>query len=165
MIKSQMILNRYDVDRAKQMLFSTDSKINIIGVDEVFYPYVSMHYSVFVGKGRLSKLNKFYHCIIDGVLGSAYEVKGALSMVDVEIEEKKSLELQVTAEQRNETAHNFVMKLFLGKAKLLMVPNIELVKEEAFYKKFYIMHCLDNEDRDYYIMVDAVDGGLSVLDH
>ena len=165
MIKSKMILNGYDVEGAQRMLLKTDHKINIIGVDEVFYPYISMHYSVVVGKGRLSKLNKFYHCITDGVLGSAYEVKGMLTMVDMEIEEKNSLEFQVTPEQCREKAHNFILKLFLGKAKLLMVPNIELTKEEIFYKRFYVMHCLDDEEREYYVMVDAVDGGLSVLDH
>ena len=165
MIKSKMLLNRYDIENAKKVLFSTDHKIDIVGVDEVFYPYISMHYSVAVGKGRLSKLNKLYHCIIDGVMDSAYEVKGELLMDDVEIEGDKSLEFQVTPELRRKTGHDFIMKLFLGKEKLLMIPDIELVREEAFYKKFYIMHCRDNEERDYYVMVDAVDGGLSILDH
>ncbi|HWQ78517.1 MAG TPA: hypothetical protein VN381_06860 [Anaerovoracaceae bacterium] len=164
MIKSKMILNGYDVEGAKRILYNTDHKINIVGVDEVFYPYVLMWYSVIVGKGRLSRLNKFYNCIIDGVMGSTYEGKGIPTMVDVEIEEKKSLAFRVTMEGCHEIGHNFVMKLFLGKAKLLMVPVIELIKEEVFYKKFYIMHCLDDEDRDYFIMVDAIDGGLSVLD-
>ena len=165
MIKSKMILNGYDVEGAKRMLLKTDHKINILGVEEVFYPYILKWYSVFVGKGRLSKLNKSYHCIIDGVLGSTYEVKGTLVMTDVEIEEIKSLPFQITSEKCSEIGHNFILKLFLGKAKLLMAPNIELIKEETFHKKFYVMHCLDDEERDYYIMVDAVDGGLSVLDH
>jgi hypothetical protein len=51
MIKSKMILNAYDVEEAKKLLYNTDHKINIVGVDEVFYPYVLIQYSIFVGKG------------------------------------------------------------------------------------------------------------------
>ncbi len=165
MIKSKMILNAYDVEEAKKLLYNTDHKINIVGVDEVFYPYVLIQYSIFVGKGRLSKLNKLSRCIIDGVTGSTYEGKGTPTMIDVEIEEKNTLELQISMDKCREIGHNFVMKQFLEKAKLLMTPVIQAVSEETFHKKFYIMHCLDEEERDYYIMVDAIDGGLSVLDY
>jgi hypothetical protein len=164
MMKSKMILNGYDLEGAKRILQNTDHKINIVGVDEVFYPYVLIWYSVFVGKGRLSKLNKFYNCIIDGVTGSTYEGKGTPTMVEIDIDEKDSLELQVSMEECREIGHNFVMKQFLGKAKILIAPVIQVLREEVFHKKFYIMHCLDDEEQDYYIMVDAIDGGLSVLD-
>ena len=160
-----MILDGFGLEGAKNVLLSTDPKINIIGVDQIFYPYVWVRYSVFVGKGRLSKLNKMYDCIIDGVSGSTYQGKGSPTMVDAEIEEKDTLGMQITTEKVYKTGHDFVMKLFLGKAKLLMTPVIEAIKEEMFYKKFYIMHCLDDQEQDYFIMVDSVDGGLSVLDY
>lgn len=165
MIKTKMIFNGYDVEGAKNLLLNTDRKINIVGVDEVFYPYVLLCYSLLVGKGRLSKLNRLCNCIVDGVSGSVYEGKGTPAMIDIEIEEKNSLEFQVTMDQCHRVGHDFVMKQFLGKAKLLMAPVIQILREEIFYKRFYIMHCLDDEERDYYIMVDAVDGGLSILDH
>ncbi|MBR0599355.1 hypothetical protein [Sinanaerobacter chloroacetimidivorans] len=164
MIKSKMILNSYGIEDAKNILLHTDPKINIIGADRVFYPYVWIQYSLFVGKGRLSKLNKTYDCIIDGVSGSTYEGKGTPTMAAIEIEEKDALESQITMEKCREIGHDFVMKQFLGKAKLLMAPAIEVVKEVFFHKKFYIVHCLDDQERDYFIMVDAIDGGLSVLD-
>ena len=159
-----MILDGYDIEGAKKLLLNTDHKINIVGVDEVFYPYILIWYSVFVGKGRKSKFNKNYNCIIDGVTGSTYEGKGTPTMIEIELDEKDSLEMQVTMEDCREIGHNFVMKQFLGKAKILIAPVIEIMNEEVFHKKFYIMHCLDDEERDYYIMVDAIDGGLSVLD-
>ena len=159
-----MILNGYDIDGAKNMLCHMDHKINIIAVDEVFYPYVLICYSIHVGQGRFSKLNKFLNCIIDGVSGSAYEGKGTPTMIDIELEEKNSLEPLISLERCRAIGHDFVMKQFLGKAKLLMTPAINVTSEEVFYKKFYVMHCLDEEERAYYVMVDAVDGGLSVLD-
>lgn len=165
MIKSKMILNGYGIEEVKNILHNTDSKMNIIGVDEVFYPYVWIRYSIIVGKGRLSKLNKYCDCIIDGVLGSTYEGKGTPTMVDVSLKEKDALELQVPMEKCREMGHNFVMKQFLGKAKLMMTPIIEVIKEDNFYKKFYIVHSIDEQERDYYLMVDAVDGGLSILDY
>lgn len=160
-----MILNSYNVEDAKKVLLNTDHKINIVGVDEVFYPYILMMYSVFVGKGRLSKLNKLCSCVIDGVSGSTYEGKGSPTMIDVEIDEAKSLVLQVAMDDWRKIGHNFVLKQFIEKAKLLMAPAIQTIVEEIFYKKFYIMHCLDEEKRDYFIMVDAVDGGISILDY
>lgn len=163
-MKRKLIHSVYDMERAKNMLWKLDRNINIIGVDEVFYPYVMIWYSIHVGKGRFSKLNKFLNCIVDGVSGSVYEGKGTPAMIDVEIEEKKSLDLQVTLDRCHEIGHHFAMKQFLGKAKLMITPAIKVITEEVFYKRFYIMRCLDEEARDYFIMVDAIDGGLSVLD-
>ena len=37
--------------------------------------------------------------------------------------------------------------------------------EEEFYKRFYVVTCHDENDQEYHIMVDAVDGGISVLDN
>jgi len=165
MIKSKMLLNGYTIEHAKDVLISTDPKINIIGVDEIFYPYVWLRYSISVGKGRLSKLNKLCDCIIDRVSGSTFEGKGTPTLVDIEIEEKDTLEVQISMEKCNQIGHNFAMKQFLGKAKLLMTPEMEPIEEVLFHKKFYIMHCKDDEEQDYFIMVDAIDGGISILDY
>ncbi|MDF2655183.1 MAG: hypothetical protein K0R19_1657 [Bacillota bacterium] len=164
MMKRKIVRSGYDIESAKNMLWQLDRNINIIEVDEVFYPYVMLWYSIHVGKGRFSKLNKFLNCIVDGVSGSAYEGKGTPAMIDIEMEEKNSLALQVTLDRCHEIGHDFVMKQFLGKAKLLITPAIKVMTEEIFYKRFYIMRCLDEEARNYFIMVDAIDGGLSVLD-
>ena len=47
----------------------------------------------------------------------------------------------------------------------ILTPKMEIIEEDEFYKRFYIVTCLDDRDQEYHIMVDAVDGGLSVLDN
>jgi hypothetical protein len=165
MVNCKILASSYDAEGAKKILLRTDYKVNIMETDEVFYPYVMLQYSAAVGKGRLSKLNKRYDCVVDGVLGSAYEGKGKPALTDIDLEGTKALGLRITAEECHSIGHDFALKLFLENAKLLMTPEIQLLREDIFYKKFYVMHCLDEQNRDYYVMIDAVDGGLSVLDH
>lgn len=46
-----------------------------------------------------------------------------------------------------------------------MTPEMQIIEEDIFYKKFYVVKARDPEEYTYFILVDAVDGGISVLDH
>ena len=46
-----------------------------------------------------------------------------------------------------------------------LAPEMQIIEEDIFYKKFYVVKARDPEEYTYFILVDAVDGGISVLDH
>lgn len=81
------------------------------------------------------------------------------------IQEELTLDEQITEKDWQRIGHDFVLKQQLSKAKLLTPPEFSIMEKEYFHKQFYILHCLDDEENDYYIMVDAIDGGISILDH
>lgn len=166
MIEAKILKCGYSAREALLMLLRTDSKLDIQDIEEVYYPYVRFRYLVTVGSGkRMAKLNKFSDCIIDRVSGSVYETSGEPEFEDVIINEKDALDIVVPMHECYDTGHDFTLKQYLGKAKLMFTPQMQIVEENLFYKKFYIVGCLDENGLKYYILIDAVDGGLSVLDN
>ena len=166
MINTKMLKYGYMPKEALTVLLHTDPSLDIQDIDEVYYPYVRFRYLVTVGKGRLvKKLNRHSDCIIDRVSGSVYISEGNPEFEEIEIDESKALKIVTPMNECYDIGHDFTLKMFIGKAKLMMTPQMQIIEEDEFYKKFYIVTCLDAEGLPYFIMVDAVDGGISVLDH
>lgn len=166
MINTKILRPGYTQREALELLLHTDPKLDINDIEDVYYPYVRLRYLINVGKGRfVKKLNKFSDCIIDRVSGSTYESKGEPYYDEVEIPEEEALEINVPLNDCYDTGHSFALKQYIGKAKLMMTPQMQIIEEDEFYKKFYVVRCTDKEGFAYYILVDAVDGGISVLDH
>lgn len=166
MIKSKILKCGYTAREALVLLLHTDPALDLQDIEEVYYPYVRFRYLINVGKGRrVEKLSKFCDCIIDRVSGSTYESKGEPEFEDIEINEDEALEVVTPMHTCYDLGHDFALKQYIGKAKLMMTPQMQIIDEDEFYKKFYVVKCLDEAGLEYYILVDAVDGGISVLDH
>lgn len=165
MLDSQILKNSYTVDEAKTLLYNCHSQINISSAREVFYPYLFMRYQISVGKKAWSKLDKLCDCVVDLVSGSVAEGKGSPEFEDIVINDSLALRRNISEEKCLQLGHDFVLKQQLSKAKLLTPANFTIIEKELFYKRFYIMKCLDDDEKPYYVMVDAIDGGLSILDH
>ena len=164
MIESKILKCGYTTREALVLLLHTDPSLDLQDVEEVYYPYVRFRYLISVGKGkRMEKLSKFCDCIIDRVQGSTYETKGEPEFEEVEINEEEALDIVTPMNECYDLGHSFALKQYIGKAKLMMTPQMQIIEEDEFYKKFYIVKCLNEEGFEYYIMVDAVDGGISCL--
>lgn len=166
MIETKILKCGYTAREALLMLLRTDPNLDLQDVEEVYYPYVRFRYLVTVGSGkRMKKLNKLSDCIIDRVSGSVYETRGEPEFEDVQISEEDALEIMVPMHECYDTGHDFTLKQYLGKAKLMFTPKMQIIEEDLFYKKFYVVGCMDEIGQMYYILVDGVDGGISVLDN
>ena len=148
------------------MLLRTDPNLDIQDIEEVYYPYVRFRYLVTVGKGkRIEKLSKLSDCIIDRVSGSVYESGGEPEFEALTIRKKDALEIAVPLHECYDIGHDFTLKQYIGKARLMLVPKMQIIEEDLFYKRFYVVGCMDENGQMYYILVDGVDGGISVLDN
>lgn len=159
------MVGSYSPEDAEKILLNCDSSVNIVQTEEVYYPYLLLCYDLEVGKKRLSKLNKKANCIVDLVQGRPAEGRGTPAYREIEVDGSAALSTEVSREKALVIGHDFVFKLYLNKAKLLHTPSIRVTDEEYFYKKFFIVHCKDMDEEDYFIMVDSMDGAISVLDH
>lgn len=156
----------YTARQALLLLLHTDPSLDLREVEEVYYPYVRFRYLIRVGKGRLmEKLNKLSDCIVDRVSGSTYVADGNPAYEDIEVYREDMMDVEVPMHECYDKAHDFTMKLYISKGKLMMTPQMEIIEEEEFYKRFYVVTCMDKRGMEYHIMVDAVDGGISVLDN
>ncbi|NLD18760.1 MAG: DUF3016 domain-containing protein [Clostridiales bacterium] len=166
MVDIKLLKCGYNTRQALVLLLNTDASLDIRDVEDVYYPYVRFRYEILAGKGKMvRKANKLSDCIIDRVSGSVYETRGEPEFQEVSIPEEEALNVETIMEECYNIGHDFTLKQFIGKSKLLISPEMSVIEEDHFYKKFYIVTCQDVDEREYYIMVDAVDGGISVLDH
>ena len=128
MIEAKILKPGYTQKEALVLLFNTDPKLDLLDIDEVYYPYVRLRYLITVRKGRImKKLNKLCDCIIDRVSGSVYETEGDPEFDYVEIPEDEALEIQTPLNECYDTGHSFALKQYIGKAKLMMTPEIYLL--------------------------------------
>ncbi len=166
MIKSKILKCGYSAKGALMLLLRTDPNLDLQEVEEVYYPYIRLRYMITVGKGKkIARLDKISDCIIDRVSGSTYESRDEPDFEDVEFPEEEALAVEIPLHECYDIGHSFTLKQYVGKARLMFTPEMRIIEEDQFYKKFYVVRCLDEEGQSYYILVDGVDGGLSVLDH
>ncbi|MEG0156635.1 MAG: hypothetical protein RR661_03155 [Anaerovoracaceae bacterium] len=156
--------NAYTKEEAEGIVWNADKRVNIVQTEEIYYPYYRMRYTIVVGGKSWNKLNKLAYCIVDLVDGRPAESRGEPDYQQIEIEPSRALPIAVSKEECYKKSHDFVLKLYLNKAKLLHVPGMEILSEELFYKKFYLVQCKDAQDLDYFLMVDSIEGELSILD-
>ena len=161
----KLLSPRYDARESLMLLLHTDPSLDIQEIEEVYYPYVRFRYLVRVGKGkRMEKLNKIIDCSIDRVSGTAYVAEGKPEYEEVEIYREDMLDIQVPLNECYNKAHDFAMKLYISKGKLMMTPEFQIIEEEEFFKRFYVVNCRDSQYLSYDILVDPMDGGMTILD-
>ncbi|WP_027398802.1 hypothetical protein [Anaerovorax odorimutans] len=146
------------------MLNTRDENIRIEKVDKLYYPYAMMIYSVKLKKGMMSKFNRQMMCNIDLVCARPAIGKGKPTFKEIEIDEVMAVPPQVDKDDLDGIGHDYVVRIFIGKMKILQTPIVSVDSIDYFHKLFYIVHCKDDEDKDYFIMADSMDGNISILE-
>lgn len=156
----------YDERDAISHLLQTDPYLDITDISSVYYPYIRYRHELSIGKKhRVVKTKKLSDCIIDRVYGSVYIADGKSRYIEVEVEPDEILDIVTPMEICDKHAHDFTLKEFIGKAKLLVTPTMRIISRDEFYKKYYVVECIDDDGLEYYILVDAIDGSIAVLDN
>ncbi|MBN7774394.1 hypothetical protein [Clostridium aminobutyricum] len=165
MVEIKTIRGELTSETAKNILEKYDSNIKIIAVDEIYYPYTLRRYHLKLASsfGRLSKLNRYVDCSIDMVYGRPALAQGSPFFENIYTEEENMLRCNLSDDALNKIGHDFVFNYYLNKSKILRTPQITKKSEEAFYKKFYVVHCADETENKYQILLDALDGSLALL--
>jgi len=163
MLKITTLADTLKEEQVVEMLQNTDKSIKIQKVDRLYYPYRKMIYSVKL-KESLAKLDRLMMCNIDMVYGRPALGQGKPNLTEIEIDDVMAIEPLIKEEDLDRIGHDFVMKMFISKLKILSAPTIKLENEEPFHKLYYIVHCKDSKDQDYFIMADSMDGSISILD-
>ena len=163
MINIPLLMSSYNQREALELVLHTDPNLNIDDIEEVYYPYMRMRYHLTAGK--IKKYKKYADCIIDRVNATTYVSRGEPEFEEIEVSEEDILEPTVDMDKCYELGHSFTLREFIAKAKMLSTPKIEILEENLFYKMFYIITCISRTGGTYYILLDSVDGGMTILDH
>lgn len=163
MIKITTFQNPFDAQDAENVLRNRDAQVNVVKLEEVYYPYKRLHYSLTL-PGKLTKLDKEFTCIVDLIYGRPAVAQGQPSFHEKEVSEEVLMESVIEDDKIHSIGYDFVFKLFLNKSKILNAPTITLLEESVFYKLFYIAQCKDEDENDYFILVDSMEASIMLLD-
>lgn len=131
-----IVVGGYSREEAWRMVKNIDSAVKVEKVDEVYYPYKRISYDINVGKGRADKFNKKTDCIIDLVRGSVATGEGVPAYKTITVKDQAAIGIQIENSEAHRLGHDFVLKLFLNKAKMLRTPQIVISGEDLFYKNY-----------------------------
>lgn len=148
-----------------ETLQGRDNSINIVKVDCIYYPFAKLIYAVTMKKGLMQKFDRKMMCNIDLVHGRPAIGQGKPIFAELEIEDIMAIPSQIEETVLDGIGHDYVMKIFIGKMKILHTPQIAVDNIEFFHKLFYLVQCKDKEEEDYFLLVDSMDGSLAILDY
>lgn len=162
----QILKYAYDERAALETLLQTDSTLDITDISTVYYPYLRYRFLITVGRrNKMIKTKKLQDCIVDRVYGTIYIADGKSDYMTVEAEEDEILDVVQEMDYCDRHAHDFTLSQFIEKAKLLLTPKLTIMEREEFYKKYYVVEVVNLDGLEYYVLVDAIDCSLAVLDH
>lgn len=163
MLKIKTMEDTFQEDHIIGILQNRDGSILIESVERIYYPYVKLIYSFKLSE-KLSKLNNKMMCNVDLIYGRHAIGQGKPTFIELEVEDHLVLPTEISEEKALKDARDYVFKIFISKMKILQTPTIELDDMEYFHKLFFIANCKDQDDQDYCVLVDSMDGSLVVLD-
>ncbi len=154
----------FSADQVLDILRDRDKDLNIIKIDRLYYPFAKIIYNIKL-KGLLEKYDRQMMCNVDMVEGRPAIGQGKPKFMELEIDEVTSIPPQVELEKLTQIGHDYVLKIFVGKMKILHTPNISVDEIEYFHKLFYLVQCRDENEVDYFILADSMDGNITILDY
>lgn len=161
-MRIQTMAHVLDETQALDYLRQKDRSIRVKKVDQIYYPYAKLDYGVKLNR-RLGAMDRKMMCNIDLVHGRPAVGQGKAQMETREIAELQAVAKAVPEDTWDQIGHDFVMKVFLSKMKILRTPEISLKSRECFHKPFYLAQCLDREGLDYFVLVDGIDGSFTFV--
>lgn len=163
MLKIKTMEDTFQEEQIVGILQNRDGNIIIEDVERIYYPYVKLIYS-FKLKDKLTRLDRQMMCNVDLVCGRHAIGQGKPNFIEIEVEDNQVLPIEIPEEKFLSESRDYVFKIFISKMKILQTPAIALEDMEYFHKLFFIVHCKDTQDVDYYVLVDSMDGSIVVLD-
>lgn len=152
-------------EQISETLRGRDNKINVVKIDKVYYPFAMIIYSITMkGKGMVKKFDRKMMCNIDLVHSRPAIGQGKPIFIQLEIDDIMAIPSQTEKEDLDRIGHDYVIKMFVGKMKILHTPQIDMNEIEYFHKLFYLVQCRDEKEADYFILVDSMDSNIVILD-
>jgi len=146
-----------------RLLESKDKNINVAKVDRIYYPYAIMVYRIRM-KNPDSLMNRRIMCVMDMAAGRGAIGDEDPSLVEKEVDDILVVDATLSEDELRQKGHDFVFRTVMGKIRVLYVPAIDLESVEYFHKLYYVIHCKDSDDKDYFLLADSVDAAFTELE-
>ncbi len=154
----------FSAEQILSILKDRDPDLNVIKIDNLYYPFAKIIYDIKM-KGLMQKYDRQMMCNVDMVEGRPAIGQGKPNFIDLEIDHVTAIPPQVDPEKIWEIGHDYVLKIFIGKMKMLQTPSITVDNIEYFHKLFYLIQCRDLNEVDYFILADSMDANFTILDY
>lgn len=156
--------NVHNEDYIAKALLAKDKNLRIEMIDRIYYPYAITVHEIKMRNPK-SQMNRKIMCVLDLVNGRGAIGDKDPTLTEIEVDDILVVDRELTDEELAQKSHEYVFKIVLGKVRVLYLPEIVLTKTDYFHKLFYVVHCKDAKELDYFLLVDSMDASLTVLEH
>lgn len=149
----------YNHDQLKVYLKDLDAEISYQILTLVYYPYILFEYSLKQKrKGFFRPIGKTAGCTVDGInhLGSLIDRLPRLKEQNISTQRILHRTLDVSV-ARN-IAKNFLYETISSRMKIFSMPQLTLIREEVFYRPYWIAEGLTSTSHQFTLTIDAVSG-------
>lgn len=155
--------NEISADTAADILRKREPSINIKLVEPLYYPYFWLIASV-----KTKILSRSFDgnisCLVDLVNGVEAITGEVCEREEISVVDNRVLPIAVDNGKARKHALQYIRHTIIQKMKILSIPKIVPIREDFFYKPFWIIHCTGNDHNNFYLMMDSIGGQYQLLE-
>ncbi|WZL72357.1 hypothetical protein QBE52_14850 [Clostridiaceae bacterium 35-E11] len=164
-MKIKTIKIGYTMEDAKEILLKRSNKFSILKTKMLYYPYLKIIFIIKTSKfANAKRFNGHVVCTVDMVTGRESLAKSHGNLEDIEVEDCFVMPSKISEEDARKRAALFIGMVVMQKVKVLKIPTVTNIEDEIIYRPFYIVHCKNDTQEDFFLMFDAVTGQFTPLD-
>jgi|GEM_PF-3413427 len=154
-IKSEEV--SFEKDNLKETLEKMDANVSYDVQTLIYYPY--LFYEFLVENGSfINRTGQRAGCTIDGMNQLGALIDRIPQFIDAKIKRKYIMEKNINNKTALHAAERFIVESISSRMKVLKMPQLELVKQEEFYRPYWVVKGQKSAGSHFYITVDAVTG-------
>ncbi|ASK62447.1 hypothetical protein CFK37_09930 [Virgibacillus phasianinus] len=123
----------------------------------VFYPYFFFEYEL-ESKSFFHPIGGAVGCTVDGVNGVGAVIDISPEFKEQEITAEKLIQKELDTMEAKGIAEKFLYNSISYKMKVLSMPRMKLIKQEVFYRPYWIAEGGTYSSNQFLLTVDAVTG-------
>ncbi|KYD21263.1 hypothetical protein [Parageobacillus toebii] len=150
----------FDDIAATSIIHAVDPSAHYEADTLVYYPYYFLEYEI-KARGLLPIQGKVA-CIIDAVSGVGALADQFPVLKQIDTLNETLIPTKISKEEAFRIATKYVQHSSI-KLKILTAPHFSLLRSEAFYRPYWILHEKKHKDGYPPIMVDAITGKFHTL--
>jgi len=97
-------------------------------------------------------------CTVDGINKIGALVDVSPQFIHANIEKKYLLPKKLTRQESFKIAKEFLLESMASRMKILKMPRLELVRQEIFYRPYWLVKGKAKRNDSFFLTVDAVTG-------
>lgn len=158
-LSEEISFSKSDIEMRLQQL---DSKNKYEVKKILYYPYFVFEYSM-NRKGFFHPLQGKTGCTIDGINKIGALTDTYPNLKENILKENEIIQPQIDLQESKGLAKTFMEEAIANKKKVFTIPQLVDIREEKFFRPYWVVQGGEHESKSFLLTVDAVSGKFHPL--